>query len=290
MDPGAALERAWRDERATVLATLTRRLGGDLGAAEDAVQDAFAAAAVDWSRRGVPANPGGWLTVTARRKAIDRLRHERAEAARLPAVHHLRALEQEPPDAEAGLDADDDEDPAVVRDDRLRLIFTCCHPALALEARIALTLRSLGGLTVEEVARAFLVSEPTMAQRLVRAKRKIAQARIPYRVPGDAQLPERLAGVLRVVYLVFTEGHTATTGDALARPDLCAEALRLARLLVELLPDDAEARGLLALLLLVDARRAARTDATGAYVSLEHQDRTRLTSTTGEGSRRASVA
>jgi RNA polymerase sigma-70 factor (ECF subfamily) len=263
----AALERAYRDERAAVLATLTRHVGGDLGLAEDAVQDAFAEAAAQWPERGVPDRPGAWLTVTARRRAIDRLRRERAMDDRL---RHLVRLDSDTPSP--------DEDPdgaSALADDRLRMIFTCCHPALAPEARIALTLRTLGGLTTPELARAFLVREATMQQRVVRAKRKIAVAGIPYRVPPDEQLPDRLGGVLRVVYLIFNEGHTATTGPDLVRAGLCDEALRLARLVAELMPDEPEALGLLALLLLVDARRAARTDDGGSFVALEHQDRTR---------------
>jgi RNA polymerase sigma-70 factor (ECF subfamily) len=259
-----ALERAYREERAAVLATLARHLGGHVGLAEDAVQDAFAAAAADWPRRGVPDRPAAWLTVAARRKAIDRLRRERALGERLEHLVRLDAGEEE-----------EDDDVTALGDDRLRLIFTCCHPALAPEARIALTLRTLGGLTTPELARAFLTTERAMQQRLVRAKRKIAAARIPYRVPPDEQLPDRLAGVLRVVYLIFNEGHTATAGEELVRDALCDEAIRLARLLARLMPDDPEALGLLALLSLVDARRAARTDGGGGFVSLEVQDRTR---------------
>jgi RNA polymerase sigma-70 factor (ECF subfamily) len=271
-DVPATLERAFRDEGPRVLATLIRHVG-DFALAEDALQDAWADAATAWPRDGVPRNPGAWLTVAARRRAVDRLRRDRARRDRTDALERLMAL---------GPGPDDDPvaraiaaDPPALQDDRLRLVFTCCHPALALEARVALTLRALGGLTTAEVARAFLVPEATMAQRLVRAKRKIAAAGIPYRVPPSAELPERVAGVLRVVYLVFTEGHQASSGPALGRPDLGAEALRLARLLASLLPDDAEVAGLLALLALTDARRPARVDDAGRYVALEGQDRTR---------------
>jgi RNA polymerase sigma-70 factor (ECF subfamily) len=268
----AALARACRDEGPRVLASLIRHLG-DFELAEDALQDAYVDAATTWPRDGVPRNVGAWLTVGARRRALDRLRRARAADARVQELAHMTDPHDDDPSDEVlrALAAD----PPAYQDDRLRLVFTCCHPALAPEARVALTLRSLGGLTTAEVAAAFLVAEPAMAQRLVRAKRKIAAAGIPYRVPPAADLPERLAGVLRVVYLVFTEGHSATAGTALQRPDLCAEAIRLARLLTGLLPEDAEVRGLLALLLLTDARRAARVDAAGAYVGLEHQDRSR---------------
>jgi RNA polymerase sigma-70 factor (ECF subfamily) len=265
-DPAAAaVARAFRDERATVLATLIRHVG-DFQLAEDAVQDAFASAVVAWRRDGVPANPGAWITVAARRRAIDRLRRDRSVADRAERLAELVRL-----DAQEHPSVSDDE--STITDDRLRLIFTCCHPALALPARVALTLRALGGLSTGEIARAFLVSEPTMGKRIVRAKRKIADARIPYRVPADEELPDRLRGVLRVVYLIFNEGYAASEGDRLVRGELCSEAIRLGRLLCELMPDDAEVWGLLALMLLHDGRRAARVDREGRYVPLEEQDR-----------------
>jgi RNA polymerase sigma-70 factor (ECF subfamily) len=263
-DPAAAVERAFREEHGAVVATLIRHLG-DFQLAEDAVQDAFAAAVSTWPRDGVPANPGAWITTTARRKGIDRLRRDRSLADRTDRLAELARLDsQEHPSAT--------EESAIV-DDRLRLIFTCCHPALALPARVALTLRMLGGLTTEEIARAFLVADKTMGQRISRAKRKIAEANIPYRVPPDDVLPDRLGGVLAVVYLVFNEGYHAAEGDRLVRDELCAEAIRLGRLLAKLMPDEPEVHGLLALMLFHDARRGARVDEAGRYVALDQQDR-----------------
>jgi len=266
-DPvSAAIARAFRDERAIVLATLIRQ-AGDFQLAEDAVQDAFEAAVTAWRRDGVPANPGAWITTAARRRAIDRLRRNRSVADRAERLAEL-----------ARLDAQHEEEPSMddestIVDDRLRLIFTCCHPALDSPARVALTLRALGGLTTGEIARAFLVAEPTMGKRIVRAKRKIADAHIPYRVPPDEELPDRLRGVLRVVYLIFNEGYAAAEGDRLVRGELCDEAIRLGELLSRLMPDDGEVWGLLALMRLHDARRAARVDASGRWVALYAQDR-----------------
>ncbi|HEY6761270.1 MAG TPA: sigma-70 family RNA polymerase sigma factor [Baekduia sp.] len=267
-----AISRAFREEGPAILATLIRQVG-DFTLAEDALQDAFAAAVATWPRDGVPNSPGAWITTTARRKAIDRLRRERGLADRIERMAALAARDTAAGDAAQTTDDHDRDDGAHFADDRLRLIFTCCHPALALDARVALTVKLLGGLTTAEVARAFLVSEPTMYQRLTRAKRKIAAARIPYRVPPPELLAERRDGVLAVVYLVFNEGYAAASGDRLVRGELCGEAIRLGRLLVNLLPRDPEVLGLLALMLLQDARRDARVDAGGEYVALDRQDR-----------------
>ncbi|PWN03744.1 RNA polymerase subunit sigma-24 [Nocardioides silvaticus] len=264
-----ALERAYRDEWTTLVAVLAGQLGGDVGLAEETVADAFAAAVVEWPARGVPARPGAWLTTVARRRAIDRLRRE---ATRSAALDRLETLMR---DDDTTADAPEPPDRSGIDDDRLRLLFTCCHPALALEARVALTLRVVAGLEVAGVARALLTAETTMYQRLGRAKKKIKAARIPYRVPAAPELSDRVHGVLHVIHLVYNEGHVASAGDDLVRVDLCREALRLGRLVAELLRDDAEALGLLAFLLLTDARRAARTDAEGVPVSLEDQDRGR---------------
>ena len=264
-DVQAAVDAAFREEWGRVVATLIR-VTGDWDLAEEVAQDAFAMALQRWPADGIPRRPGAWLTTAARNRAIDVLRRRTVGAAKLREVAALT-----PP--ESGSAFEPETDHSGVPDDRLRLMFTCCHPALSLEARVALTLRTLAGLTTAEIARAFLSSEATMAKRLVRAKQKIANAGIPYRVPPAHLLPERVPGVLGVLYLLFNEGYSATAGADLIRQNLSAEAIRLARVLDRLMPDEPETAGLLALMLMHDARRAARLDADGEIVTLEDQDR-----------------
>ncbi len=256
-----AIERVFRAEYGRAVSVLVRSFG-DIDLAEDGVQEAFAVASQRWATDGLPPSPAGWIITTARRRILDRLRREASRddrQAQAILLHHH----------------DETEEMTAVRDDRLRLMFTCCHPALARTAQVALTLRLLGGLTTAEIARAFVVPEPTMAHRIVRAKAKIRDARIPYRVPSSAELPDRLTSVLAVIYLVFNEGYTATSGAGLVREDLCDEAIRLGRTLTELMPDEPEVTGLLALMLLVASRRPARTGADGSLVPLGEQDRAR---------------
>jgi RNA polymerase sigma-70 factor (ECF subfamily) len=256
--PIAEIERVFRQEYGRAVAILVRAFG-DIDNAEEAVQDAFTTAVQQWPSTGLPQSPVGWIITTARNRAIDRARREATRQDRHAAANLLQASDEEEED--------------LVRDDRLELIFTCCHPAFAMSVQVALTLRLLGGLTTMEIARAFLVPEATMAQRIVRAKAKIRDARIPYRVPSEAEFPARIGAVLAVVYLIFNEGYNASSGDRLVRTDLCDEALRLGRLLRELMPPEPEVKGLLALMLLIDSRRNARLGPDGSLVLLGEQNR-----------------
>jgi RNA polymerase sigma-70 factor (ECF subfamily) len=256
----ARIDAVFRQESGRIIASLIR-FSGSFDLAEEALQDAFAAALVGWPESGIPENPAAWITTVGRRRVIDTIRRQR--------IHAQKIVELVPAPEVTEEVAESDEMP----DDRLRLIFTCCHPALNVEAQVALTLRTLGGLTTAEIARSFLLPEPTLAQRIVRAKRKIQDANIPYEVPPLVRLPERLVAVQAVIYLIFNEGYSASCGDTLIRGDMCAEAIRLGRVLCELMPNEPDNRGLLALMLLQDSRRAARTDAAGELITLEDQDR-----------------
>ncbi|MGH9969679.1 MAG: RNA polymerase sigma factor [Pyrinomonadaceae bacterium] len=268
--PGETLERVFREEYGRITATLIR-LSGSFDLAEESLQEAFASAVTSWERDGTPRNPGAWLTTVAHRRLIDAVRRAKTKTEKQPELEY--EVERLLPDND-GVESALFDETADYPDDRLRLIFTCCHPALSRESQVALTLRTLGGLTTSEIARAFLLPEPTLAQRLVRAKNKIRIAAIPYQVPPLEVLPDRLASVQAVVYLIFNEGYSATEGDSLVRNDLCAESIRLARVLCELMPDEPENVGLLALMLLQDSHREARMNKQGELVTLEDQDRT----------------